>query len=385
MKRGLLKLPHAYSKILVTGGAGFIGSHIVDKLLTDGFEVTVIDNLQTGRLENLAHHQGREDFYFIKGDIRNYEQLRRIATEVDAIIHLAALVGVGQSMYEIERYIDANTKGTASLLDILVNEEHDVKKLIVASSMSIYGEGKYHCDECAADVYPGLRNEEQLRKEQWDHVCPTCGSSLAPLPTDEDKPLTPTSIYALSKRHQEEMCLLTGKTYGVPTVALRYFNVYGPRQSLSNPYTGVCAIFSSRILNNNPPYVFEDGKQTRDLIHAKDVAKANLRALECSGADYMAVNVGTGKPISIRKLAEILMELYGIKLQPYISSRYRKGDIRHCYADTQRMHKLLNFKPTTNLRDGLTELTEWAKANRWGAIDLFDKALDELTSRQLAT
>jgi dTDP-L-rhamnose 4-epimerase len=288
-------------------------------------------------------------------------------------------------MYQIERYIDANTRGTASLLDILVNEEHDVKKLVVASSMSVYGEGKYYCEKCATDVHPGLRNEEQLAKGRWDHVCQTCGSSLKPLPTDEDKPLMPTSIYALSKRHQEETCLLTGRTYGIPVVALRYFNVYGPRQSLNNPYTGVCAIFSSRILNNNPPYVFEDGKQTRDFIHVRDVAKANLQALERNGADYMTVNVGTGKPIPIIKLAEILTELYGAKLKPYISGKYRKGDIRHCYADIQRIRELLDFKPTINLRDGLVELAEWAKTHRWGAVDLFNRALDELTSRQLTT
>jgi len=224
-----------------------------------------------------------------------------------------------------------------------------------------------------------------MRNMAWDPMCLECKTSLKPISTDEEKPLMPTSIYALSKRHQEEICLLTGKTYGIPTVALRYFNAYGPRQSLTNPYTGVCAIFTSRILNNNPPYIFEDGEQTRDFIHVTDVAKANLQALERNSADYMSVNVGTGKPISIRKLAETLIELYGIKLRPFISGKYRKGDIRHCYADIERMNKLLNFKPTKNLRDGLTELSEWAKAHRWGAMDLFDKSLDELTSRKLAT
>jgi len=374
-------------KVLVTGGAGFIGSHTVDLLVERTYQVITLDNLepQVHGEEKKPPDHFNKDSVFIRCDVRDHDQLREIVAEVDAIIHLAALVGVGQSMYQIERYMDANTKATAGLLDILVNEEHDVKKLIVASSMSVYGEGKYYCEKCAVDVYPGLRSEEQLRKGQWDQVCPTCGAVLAPLPTDEDKPLMPTSIYALSKRHQEETCLLIGRTYGIPVVALRYFNVYGPRQSLNNPYTGVCAIFSSRIINNNPPYVFEDGRQTRDFIHVKDVSKANLQALECNGADYMTVNVGTGKSVSIIKLAEMLMELYGTMLQPYISGRYRKGDIRHCYAETQRTRELLNFKPTINLRDGLVELAEWAKTNRWGAVDLFNKALDELASRQLTT
>jgi len=371
--------------VLVTGGAGFIGSFTVDLLVERGYDVIILDILEPQVHQGKAPEYLNEKAKFIKGDVRDKELLTRLAKEVDAVIHLAAAVGVGQSMYQIEKYIEYNTRGTATLLDILVNKENDVKKLIVASSMSIYGEGKYYCEKCEANRYPELRGEEQLANKIWDPLCPECKTPLKPLPTDEDKPLMPTSIYALSKRHQEEICLLTGKTYGIPTVALRYFNAYGPRQSLTNPYTGVCAIFTSRILSNNPPYIFEDGKQTRDFIHVKDVAKANLQALEFNSADYMTVNVGTGKPLSIRKLAEILIELYGIKLQPYISSKYRKGDIRHCYADTQRMHKLLNFKPTTNLRDGLTELTEWAKTHRWEAADLFNRALDELRSRKLTT
>ena len=372
-------------RVLVTGGAGFIGSFTVDLLVEGGYDVNILDILEP------QVHQGKMPEYlnkkakFIRGDIRDKELITQLLKDVDAVIHLAASVGVGQSMYQIEKYIDCNTRGTATLLDVLVNRENEVKKLIVASSMSIYGEGKYYCGKCGASRYPELRSEEQMRNKAWDPPCSECKAPLKPLPTDEDKPLMPTSIYALSKRHQEEMCILTGKTYGIPTVALRYFNAYGPRQSLTNPYTGVCAIFTSRILNDKPPYVFEDGKQTRDFIHVKDIAKANLQALERDSADYMTVNVGTGNPISIRKLAETLIELYGIKLQPYISGKYRKGDIRHCYADIEKMHKLLNFKPTINLRDGLTELTEWAKAHRWGAVDLFDKALDELTSRKLAT
>ena len=373
-------------KILVTGGAGFIGSHTVDLLIQNEYQPIIIDNL-----EPQVHGKTKPDYLnndatFIQKDIQDPNTLKEIIPQVDAVIHLAALVGVGQSMYQIERYVNINTKATATLLDTLVKEEHNVKKLIVASSMSVYGEGKYLCEKCKTEVFPELRTEKQLKNKQWDQKCPNCGSNLKPLPTDEKKPLMPTSIYAQSKRHQEEMCLLIGKTYGIPTVALRYFNVYGSRQSLSNPYTGACAIFTSRILNNKPPYIFEDGKQARDFIHVKDIAKANLNALESKKANYEAINIGTGKPITIFKLADTLIKLYNkLHLKPHISNEYRKGDIRHCYADTTKAKELLNFKPDIILQDGLTELSQWAKTHGWGAVDLFEKALKELKEKQLAT
>jgi len=375
-------------KVLVTGGGGFIGSHTLDLLTESYYHVTVLDNLEPqvhGEEKKLPDYIS-EDVTFIHGDIRDRELLKKVIREVDTVIHLAAMVGVGQSMYQIEQYVDVNTKGTANLLDILVNEKNNVKKLIVASSMSIYGEGKYYCEKCSTNVYPALRSKEQLEKRQWNHLCPTCHSQLIPQPTDEEKPLISTSIYAMTKRHQEEMCLLTGKTYGIPAVALRYFNVYGSRQALSNPYTGCAAIFTSRILNNKPPYIFEDGNQTRDFIHVKDIAKANLNALEHNNADYQAINIGTGKPITIKKLAETLTKLYKKPtLKPYISNEYRKGDIRHCYANIQKARKLLNFEPSISLEEGLTELAEWAETHGWGATDLFEKALKELREKHLAT
>jgi len=375
-------------KILVTGGAGFIGSHTADLLTEHDYHVTILDSLEPqvhGENEKLPEHVN-SNTAFICGDIRDRELLKKAMQEVDAVIHLAAMVGVGQSMYQTERYVDVNTKGTATLLDVLVNEESDVKKLVVASSMSIYGEGKYYCEECSTNVFPTLRDERQLERRQWNHLCSTCNSPLTPQPTDEEKPLIPTSVYAMTKRHQEEMCLLVGMTYGIPTVALRYFNVYGSRQALSNPYTGCAAIFTSRILNNKPPYVFEDGNQTRDFIHVKDTARANLSSLEHDNANYKAINVGTGKPITIKNLAEILIKLYGkSNLQPHVSNEPRRGDIRHCYADIQRARNLLNFKPSISLEKGLTELADWAKTHGWETIDLFEKALKELRERHLAT
>ena len=373
-------------KVLVTGGAGFIGSHTVDLLIERDYYVTILDSL-----EPQVHGEGGKtpeyidkDATFICGDIRDRKLLKKIIQEIDAVIHLVSVVGVGQSMYQIQRYVDVNTQGTANLLDVIANEENDIKKLIVASSMSIYGEGKYHCEKCSATIYPKLRNEDQLKKQQWDHTCPTCNSTLIPLPTDEEKPLFSASTYAMTKRHQEEMCLLIGKTYGVSTIALRYFNVYGSRQALSNPYTGCVVIFANRILNNKTPYIFEDGNQTRDFIHVKDVAKVNLNALEHNNADYEAINIGTGKPISIKKLTEILVKLYNKpNLQPYISNEYRKGDIRHCYADIGKAKKLLHYEPSISLEDGLNELAGWATTHKWGSANLFEKALYELKERHL--
>lgn len=374
-------------KVLITGGAGFIGSHTTDLLTEHGYYVTVLDNLEPqvhGKNRKLPDYINKNTL-FIYGNVLDRELLKKTIQEADTIIHLAAMVGVGQSMYQIEHYIDINTRGTANLLDVLVNTENNVKKLVIASSMSIYGEGKYHCEKCSTIIYPRLRSVAQLKKKQWNHSCPTCNSALISLPTDEEKPLLSTSIYAMTKRHQEEMCLLIGKTYGIPTVALRYFNVYGSRQALSNPYTGCAAIFTSRILNNKPPHIFEDGNQTRDFIHVKDIAKANLLALEHNNANYQAINIGTGKPITIKNLAETLTKLYNKpKLKPHISNEYRKGDIRHCYADITKAQKLLNFKQTISLKDGLTELTEWGKTNGWDAVDLFEKALKELKERHLA-
>jgi dTDP-L-rhamnose 4-epimerase len=375
-------------KILVTGGAGFIGSHTADLLISNGYEAIIVDNLepQVHGKQKAKPDYINKDATFIQKDIQDKKFLKKILSEVDAVIHLAALVGVGQSMYQIERYIDKNTRATATLLDFLAKEEHNIKKLVVASSMSIYGEGKYYCEDDKIEVYPDLRSQQQLKNQQWDHLCPNCGSILKPLPTDEEKPLMPTSIYAQSKRHQEEMCLLIGKTYGIPTTALRYFNVYGSRQSLSNPYTGACAIFTSRILNDQPPYIFEDGNQKRDFIHVKDIAQANLKALESNKSNYQVINVGTGKPVSIIELAKTLIKLYDKPtLKPHISNEYRKGDIRDCYANTTKAQELLDFKSKITLQEGLAELAGWAKTHGWDAIDLFEKALKELKEKRLAT
>lgn len=378
-----MKLGSRMERILVTGGAGFIGSHTVDLLLERGYEVAIVDCLDPqvhGRKRRQPEYLARKS-RFIKGDIRDRELMKKLVCDSDGLIHLAATVGVGQSMYEIERYVGNNTYGTAVLLDILSNEEHDVEKIVVASSMSVYGEGKYFCEKCNSNVYPTLRGQEQLRAAQWDHQCPSCGSKLKSIPIDENKPLMPVSIYAMSKRHQEETCLLTGKTYRIPTIALRYFNVYGSRQALSNPYTGCIAIFTTRLLNNKPPLIFEDGQQTRDFIHVRDVARANLLALEKSNFDYEAINVGTGIPLSITQIATTLSKALGKKIEPTITDKFRSGDIRHCYAEVGRL-KQMGFQPEYTFEAGLQETLQWV-GRQPIPRDSLEKALEEMEERGL--
>ena len=364
-------------KILVTGGAGFVGSHLVDELVKM-HDVTVYDNLEPQVHKSTPEYLNKDAELLIE-DIRNEEKLRDAVLNSEIIFHEAAMVGVGQSMYQIEKYMDVNTMGTAKLLDILVNEEHNIKKLIVASSMSIYGEGKYECSECGI-LYPPLRSNEQLRRREWEMRCPSCNKIVKPVPTDENKPLQPTSIYAISKKDQEEMCLAVGRAYGLPTVALRYFNIYGPRQALSNPYTGVCAIFSSRIKNNNSPIIFEDGLQTRDFISVHDIVQANMLVMEKSKANYEMFNVGTGRPVSILDIARILSKLYGKDIKPEIVNKYRSGDIRHCYADISKL-KRLGFKPSVSFEDGMRELVEWGLMQE--AEDKSEAAYQELKERGL--
>lgn len=358
-------------KILVTGGAGFIGSHLVDKLLEE-HEVTIYDNFEP-QVHKTKPDYLNTDAELIRADIRDKESLKSAVMDSDVIFHQAAMVGIGQSMYQIEKYMDVNTFATAKLLDILVNEEHDIKKLIVASSMSIYGEGAYECDNCGV-VYSPLRPKDQINNRQWEMLC-SCGRIVKPIPTDENKPLQPTSIYSISKRDQEEMCLTIGRAHGIPTVALRYFNTYGPRQSLSNPYTGVCAIFSSRIKNNNKPIVFEDGLQTRDFVSVHDIVAANILVMGKSSANYEVFNVGTGLPVSILKIAYILNDLYGKNIKPDVLNKYRSGDTRHCYADITKIRRL-GFNPAISLENGMRELVSWGKLQE--AEDRSNIALEKL-------
>ena len=365
--------------ILVTGGAGFIGSHLVDALITDGHAVRVLDNLDP------QVHEGKQPDYlnpraeYVWGDVRDREAVKRCLQRIEVVYHEASAVGVGQSMYKIEHYVSANCLGTAVLLDVIVNNRLQPKKLVVASSMSIYGEGQYRCARCGP-VFPSLRPDAQLEQRQWDLRCPGCQQVVQPEPTREDKPLAPTSVYATSKRDQEELCLEIGRSYRIPTVALRYFNAYGPRQALSNPYTGVCAIFSARIKNGHAPLVFEDGRQSRDFIHVKDVVRANLLVMQQSTMDYQVVNVGSGRGISIVEMADALIKLYHSSVKPAVSQKFRSGDIRHCVADTSKL-RALGFSPSIGLEEGLKDLVAWGE--RVDAEDRVEAAAKELEVRGL--
>jgi dTDP-L-rhamnose 4-epimerase len=370
-------------KILVTGGAGFIGSFLVDALVEGGNEVRVYDALvpQVHGSDQAAPAYLNPAAEFIKGDIRDREALAQALVGIDVVFHLAAAVGVGQSMYQIQYYTDVNSLGGAVLLDLLANVKHNVRKIVVASSMSIYGEGKYHCDEHGI-VYPRLRTEDQLKARQWEMRCPHCQREVRPLPTDEDKPLYPTSIYAITKRDHEEMFLSTGFAYGIPAVALRFFNTYGPRQALSNPYTGVMAIFSGRLLNEQPPIIYEDGKQSRDFIHVRDIVRGLLLAMERPEADYQVCNLGTGVSTSVLEIAEMLsQQLTGGEIKPEIRNQFRAGDIRHCYADLTAARRLLGFEPRISLAEGLDDLLAWVREQ--SAEDRFDQVEKELANKSL--
>jgi len=368
--------------VLITGGAGFVGSHLADEILKRGYNLRILDNLDPqvhGKDPEIPSYLNK-DIEFINGDIRDTETVKSAVRNIDYIFHEASTVGVGQSMYKIKHYIDNNDTGTAALLDVIVNEKNTLKKLVIASSMSIYGEGAYVCNNCGP-VYPMERNKIDLKANKWEVKCHLCGHETEPAATDEHKPLNPTSIYAQSKKQQEDMCILIGKTYKIPVVALRYFNIYGPRQALSNPYTGVAAIFSSCILNNNMPIIFEDGMQTRDFIHIKDIVKANLMAMENRAADYGVFNVGTERPMSIMEMARILIKNLKKDLEPKVLYSYRPGDIRHCYSDCSKIRNQLGFKASIKFEDGIMDLVNWVSQQT--SKDLTQLASMELKSKGL--
>ena len=345
-------------RVLITGGAGFIGSHVADALLARGYHVRVLDNLT-----QQVHGSAREfplyldpEVEALPGDVRNSRDVDRALGGVEAVFHFASAVGVGQSMYEIERYVDINNRGTAVLLEAL--RRHPVSKLVVASSMSIYGEGLYR-DSMGNAFAPRPRSVEQLKAGRWD-LLDARGNPLEPVATPEDKTPMPESIYALSKFDQEVMCLLFGRAYDLPVTALRFFNVYGERQALSNPYTGVLAIFAARYLNDRAPVIFEDGRQRRDFVHVRDLADACVLALESAAARDEVFNVGGGTAYSVLEIADRLGKILGKpQLRPEVNGHYRSGDIRNCFADISKATRVLGYHPRICLEEGLGSLAGW--------------------------
>ena len=359
--------------VLITGGCGFIGSHLADELLRSGSRVRVLDSL----VEQVHEEAGRPAYLdpsveLVLGDVRDAEAVREAVSGVDAVVHLAARVGVGQSMYELGEYADANTHGTAVLLEALL--DRPVGRLVVASSMSVYGEGLYRAPD-GTPVVDARRSRAQLEAGEWEP-----GADLEPVPTPESKPPSLTSVYALTKYDQERLCLLFGEAYGVPTIALRFFNVYGPRQALSNPYTGVLAIFASRLLNGRAPLVYEDSLQRRDFVSVYDVARACRLALESEAAGV--ANVGSGRSVTVLEIARLLAEALDSDVAPVVTGKFRTGDIRHCFADVTAARELLGYAPQVELEEGIAELVDWLAGQE--ADDRVEAAHGELEARGLA-
>lgn len=367
------------TRVLITGGAGFIGSHAADALLAAGYEVRLLDNLSPqvhgGNRQRPAYLA--DDAELVIGDVTDAVAVEHALRGADMVLHLASAVGVGQSMYDIEPYVRTNELGTAVLLQAV--SKRPVERLVVASSMSIYGEGLYRSADQSV-IACEERPIEQIRRGNWE-LHDAAGNLLEPLPTPETKQPSLSSIYALNKYAQERMCLITGKAYDIPTVALRFFNAFGPRQALSNPYTGVLAIFAARLLNGRPPLVFEDGRQRRDFVHVHDVARACRMALEAEHAQDV-FNVGSGQSRTILSVAQDLAEVMGRRdIAPELTGKYRAGDIRHCFADMGKSRDVLGFEPRVAFKDGLEELAEYLADQI--ADDQAERATRELQQRGL--
>ena len=372
---------------LVTGGAGFIGSHIALKLIEKGYDVTVLDNLldqihgtypdKTSPL----YCSIKEKVRFVKGDVCDKGVLENALDDVDYVIHFAAETGTGQSMYEIKRYIDVNIGGTALLLDILTNTKNHVKRVVVAESRAIYGEGKYHCDKCG-DVYPTDRKDEDMAKGDFECHCPKCGGKLTLVATTEDSAIHPSSVYGVGKQVQGQLVHLICKNIGIESVSFRYQNVYGPGQSLTNPYTGILSIFSNRIKSHKSINIFEDGKESRDFVYIDDVVDATIAGMEVPEANGYVFNIGIGIPTDVLTVAQTLCKHYGIEVPLTVSGNYRLGDIRHNYADITLAKQILGFKPKWTFEAGIKQFTDWV--NRQDLqTDNYEASLEEMKQKGL--
>lgn len=373
--------------ILITGGAGFIGSNLALHLIGLGHEVTVLDNLspqihgispdETSPLYQSIKNQVR----FVSGSVCDEAAWRQVLPGQDAIVHLAAETGTGQSMYEIKRYVDVNIGGTALMLDLLANGKYQVKKVLVASSRSIYGEGKYRSDELGI-IYPGARNDEDMRAGRFEPLCPKTGAPLSLMATDEESKIHPSSVYGITKQNQEQMVMTVCSSLGIGATALRYQNVYGPGQSLSNPYTGILSIFSTRIKNGNGLSIFEDGKESRDFVFISDIVAATTLALTKAEADGEVFGIGAGVATDVLTVAHSLVHAYGVDVPIQVTGAYRLGDIRHNFADLSKSARLLGFKPEVGFEQGIKLFTEWVNLQAVQA-DAYEASITEMKQRGL--
>ena len=372
-----------YKRVLITGGAGFIGSNLAFCLLDKGYEVTVLDNFseQVHGSNKSLPDKIKNKVKFIYGDVTCKEDWLKAIDGQDAIIHLAAETGTGQSMYEIERYTRVNILGTSIMLDILTNHKHNIKKIIVASSRAVYGEGKYSCQEHGC-VYPLSRENRLMNSGDFDLKCPICNQKLILLATDEESRINATSVYGITKYNQEQMVLTVGKSLNIPSIAFRYQNVYGPGQSLSNPYTGILSIFSTRIANGNGINVFEDGRESRDFVYIDDVVNATILGLEKENANYEVLNVGSGVATDVITVTQLLKKAYNSEVDIFISGNYRLGDIRHNYADLSKISRLLGYKPSVSFEEGIINFVKWVK-NQDIKEDNYEKSINEMKEKGL--
>ena len=373
-------------KYLITGGAGFIGSRLANFFAAGGHKVRVLDKLST-KIHGLVPERSslflglHHDVEFIRGSVTNRDDLIKALQNIDTVIHLVAETGTGESMYAIQHYSDVNVGGTALLLDLIANNQFPVKKIVVASSRAVYGEGKYLCNQHGF-VYPLSRSAVDMGKGDFNVHCPKCGVAVEYLPTDEDTPVKPSSIYGLTKLAQEQMVLTVGKALGISAIAFRYQNVYGPGQSLSNPYTGILSIFSNRIRNRSDINIFEDGKESRDFVYIDDVVSVTASAVDYKDPLVDVFNVGTGVPTDVLTIAHELQKLLGITVPTTISGQFRAGDIRHNYADLTKVKKVLGFRPTASIEHGLFSFVDWVKTEEV-QMDQYEQSLQELQSRGL--
>lgn len=373
--------------VLITGGAGFIGSNIAPKLIAKGYGVTVLDSLSeqihgTNPEQTSPLYQSiRGKVNFIKGDVNNRTDWEKALVDIDYVIHLAAETGTGQSMYEIKKYVDTNIGGTALLLDILTNSKHHVRRVVVAESRAIYGEGKYHCPKCG-DVYPLERKDEDMAKGDFECKCPKCGGEVELIATTEDSAIHPSSVYGISKQVQGQLVHLVCKSIGVESVSFRYQNVYGPGQSLSNPYTGILSIFSTRIKNGNGLNIFEDGKETRDFVYIDDVVDATILGMEVPEANGHVFNIGTGVAVDVLTVANTLCEKYGVNVPITVSGNYRLGDIRHNYADISLANRLLGYEPKWSFELGIQQFAQWVNGQPI-QDDNYEASIEEMKKKGL--
>lgn len=373
-------------RVLITGGAGFIGSNLALKLLDKGYEVAVLDSLNEqihgeNPEKSYTYNLIKDKVEFIKGDVNNKEDWKKALEDVNIVVHLAAETGTGQSMYEINKYIDTNIGGTAKLLELLTNEQLKVEKLIVAASRAVYGEGKFECKEHGI-VYPKLRLDEDMAKGDFEVKCPVCNNNAIMMPTDEESALHPTSVYGFTKQAQEQLCMIVGKSIRLPIVAFRFQNVYGPGQSLKNPYTGILSIFSTRIKNGNDINIFEDGCETRDFVYIDDVTDAIILGIENDNADFNVFNVGSGEKIDVLNVANTLKEKYGTDVQINVSGNYRLGDIRHNLGDLSYIKEKLGYEPKVAFKQGISNFVDWVEKQEVES-DNYDKSIQEMKDKGL--